>query len=94
MASEGVGEKRKVKRVVRLFFNTYDKNIAKRILESLREFGEVRVRQSSILKEFYYVEIIPPANADLKDLATKVEEVVRSISNGSVFGIRIYYVQT
>ncbi|HIP66344.1 MAG TPA: hypothetical protein EYH08_07475 [Pyrodictium sp.] len=88
------GEKRKVKRVIRLFFNTYDENVAKKIFESLKVFGEVKVRRSSILKEFYYVEITPPADADLKDLASKVEEVVRSVGDDSVFGIRVYYVQT
>jgi len=93
MASEK-GEKRKVKRVIRLFFNTYDENVARRIFESLKKFGEVKVRRSTILKEFYYVEITPPANADLKDLTTKVEEVVRSVGSDSVFGIRVYYVQT
>ena len=94
MTSGGKGEKKeKVKKAVRLFFNTYDKSIAERIFESLKELGEVKIVRSSILEEFYYVEIVPPANVDLKSLATKVEKVVRNIGNGSVFGVRVYYVQ-
>lgn len=94
MAGDSRGEeKRKVKRVIRLFFNTYDKNIAERIFESLREFGEVKMKQSSILKEFYYVEIVPPTNVDPKSLVTKVEEVVKNVGNDLVFGVRVYYVQ-
>ncbi len=85
----------KRKRLVRLFFNTFYEEAAKRIVEGLeREYPGVRVQRSRVLPEFYYAELPVPQGDSVEEAARRVEELVRRLGGDRVFGVKAYGVET
>ncbi len=92
---EGVARVAKRKRVLRIFFNTFYEDVAKRIEEELiREYGRVRVTRSRVLPEFYYVEVELGSSDGLEEAARKAEELVRRAGGDLVYGVKAYVVAT
>ena len=88
-----------VKRVLRVFFNTYYEDSAREALERLRRLlsqagaGEPRVARSQVVRELYYVEAeIGKLNSreEAEGLARKVASELGSID--TVFGVKAYII--
>ncbi|NOZ89047.1 MAG: hypothetical protein GXO15_03890 [Crenarchaeota archaeon] len=86
-----------LRRLIRLFFNTYYEEDAKRVIEALeREAApsKVRVTRSRVVPELYYVEI-PLAGVESREeaarLAEKLAATARAVSD-TVFGVKAYVV--
>ncbi|AEM39512.1 hypothetical protein Pyrfu_1656 [Pyrolobus fumarii 1A] len=85
----------KRKRVVRLFFNTFYEDLARRIEEELsRRYEGVKFTRSRVLPEFYYVEISVSNSSDLERIRVEVEELVKKLGGDLVFGVKAYTVET
>jgi len=86
----------KHKRLVRVFFSTYDSGLAREALNILARFGRAELKQSQVVREFYYVEIVPepkPANRRaLEETVKRVEEELKKLKDLS--DIKVYYVET
>jgi len=83
----------KTLRAVRLFFSTYDEDIAERIIRELRGLGgDVRVARSRVVPELYYVEITTSDNELMRfeDAASNVLE--KYSGDGHVYGVKVYSV--
>lgn len=96
--SQGLGENTmsKLRRALRVFFNTYYENDAGRAIEAIREIvGDTRkiyVKRSSIVGELYYVEILLSDNVD-KDSAERMRvriiNALKTLSD-TIFGVKAY----
>ena len=85
----------KRKRVVRLFFNTFYEEVARRIIEEIeRGYPGARGRRSSVLPEFYYVEVPVGQGDDVDEVARSVEELAKRLGGDRVFGVKAYGVET
>ncbi len=77
-------------KVVRLFFNTFYPEVAKRIIEEIRRLagGEeaVEVTRSQVVESLYFIEVRGFGDAGA------VEEAVRRIGGDRVFGLKAYVV--
>jgi hypothetical protein len=86
----------KLRRALRVFFNTYYEDDANRAIEAIREIvgdiGKIDVKRSSIVGELYYVEILLQDNVD-KDSAEKMREriinTLKALSD-TIFGVKAY----
>ncbi len=83
----------KGRRAVRLYFNTYYEDTAKRIIEALRNALplKVNVERSKVVPELYYVDI-EAGEENLEELRERVEKLVREAADDTVFGVKVYVV--
>ncbi len=86
-----------LRRLIRLFFNTYYEEDARRVVEALQREAapnEVRVTRSKVVPELYYVEV-PLRNVESREeaaqLAERLTAAVRAASD-TVFGVKAYVV--
>ncbi len=89
MASEA-----KHKKLVRVFFNTFYEDAAKKAIEELKSYGIVKVSRSKLVPELYFVELVPS-----QDYIDKLEELASTIENtlkrdDRIFGVKAYAVKT
>ncbi len=83
----------KHKKLIRIFFNTYNEDKARQVLEKLREKGDIKVSRSGVVKELYYVELYPASDRNsYKELVSEIEEFLKA--QDGVFGVKTYYVET
>ncbi len=86
----------KLRKALRVFFNTYYEDDADRAVEAIKEIvgdtGRIDVKKSSIVSELYYVEILLQDNAD-KDSAERMREritnTLKTLSD-TIFGVKAY----
>ncbi len=82
----------KHKRVIRLFFNTFDETLAENVVREVTRYGTIRVQRSGVTRELYFVEIEPRPGEDHNQLAREIEEKLRN--NDQLFGVKVYTVET
>jgi len=82
----------KHKRVIRIFFNTYDEKEALNIKALVSQFGSIQMARSEVAKELYYIELVPREADKLEEIAELLQEKIAG--RNSVFGVKVYYVKT